>query len=241
MTPTISPARAVLFDVDFTLIYPGPTFQGEGYERFSAKHGIAVDRETFDAAVSRASFLLDEVREHTYDPQLFIRYTRRIIEEMGGSGPGLDACASEIYREWASCEHFALYDDVEPALRSLAASGIRLGLVSNSHRSLEAFEQHFELHDLVAVSVSSSEHGYMKPHPSIFQAALRGLGVTAPDTVMVGDSPRQDIEGARAVGMRAVLLRRSESAAIWPEDLYAGIGEVPVIHSLRELPALLSG
>jgi hypothetical protein len=41
--------------------------------------------------------------------------------------------------------------------------------------------------------------------------------------------------------MRAVLLRRSESAAIWPEDLYAGIGEVPVIHSLRELPALLSG
>ena len=35
--------RAVLFDVDFTLIYPGPTFQGEGYERFCTQHGILVD------------------------------------------------------------------------------------------------------------------------------------------------------------------------------------------------------
>ena len=34
--------RAVLFDVDFTLIYPGPTFQGEGYRAFSVRHGIDV-------------------------------------------------------------------------------------------------------------------------------------------------------------------------------------------------------
>ena len=42
--------RAVLFDVDFTLIYPGPTFQGEGYQAFCARHGMAVDPARFNAA-----------------------------------------------------------------------------------------------------------------------------------------------------------------------------------------------
>ena len=51
-------------------------------------------------------------------------------------------------------------------------------------------------------------HGRIKPHPSIFVAALRALGVTAEETAMVGDSYEDDIEGARALGMRAILLDR---------------------------------
>ena len=45
------PVRAVFFDVDFTLIYPGPTFQGEGYQRFCARHAIEVDPGRFTDAV----------------------------------------------------------------------------------------------------------------------------------------------------------------------------------------------
>jgi hypothetical protein len=51
--------KAVLFDVDFTLIYPGPTFQAEGYQAFCARHGIDVDPARFDVAVASAGRLLD--------------------------------------------------------------------------------------------------------------------------------------------------------------------------------------
>lgn len=226
-----SPA-AVFFDVDFTLIYPGPTFQGEGYQRFCASHGIAVEPARFGHAVRAASAVLDTEQQHVYDHDIFVRYTRRIIEEMGGSGPGLEACAREIYDEWAACHHFHLYDDVAPVLRELARRGIKIGLISNSHRSLASFEQHFELEGLISAAISSSEHGYLKPHPSIFQAALQLAGVQPKDSVMVGDSLPHDIEGALRVGMRGVLVHRGEEPA-------ATVPGVPVIRTLSELAPLI--
>lgn len=223
---------AVFFDVDFTLIYPGPTFQGEGYQRFCASHGIAVEPARFAHAVRAASVILDAQQEHVYDREIFVRYTRRIIEEMGGAGPALDACARQIYDEWAACHHFHLYDDVAPVLRELARRGIKIGLISNSHRSLAAFEEHFELEGLISAAISSSEHGYLKPHPSIFQSALQLAGVRPEEAVMVGDSLPHDIEGALGVGMRGVLVHRGDGLP----DMVAG---VPVIRTLAELPPLI--
>ena len=228
-SPAARRTTAVFFDVDFTLIYPGPTFQGEGYRRFCAKHGITVDQGRFGQAVRAASVILDAQQQHVYDAEIFVRYTQRIIEEMGGTGPALTACATEIYDEWAACHHFHLYDDVEPVLRELARRGVKIGLISNSHRSLASFEQHFELDGLISAAISSSEHGYLKPHPSIFEAALRLAEVRAGESVMVGDSLLHDIEGARSVGMRGVLVHRGAGRA----EVGGGI---PVI---RDLSALL--
>ena len=226
--------KAVFFDVDFTLIYPGPTFQGDGYARFCARYGIDVDPARFPDAVRAASSILDDVQDHIYNPAIFERYTRRIMEAMGGTGDRLDDVAKEVYVEWAACQHFFLYDDVTPALRKLAAAGVRLGLISNSHRCLASFQQHFELHGLIAGAISSSEHGYLKPHPSIFESALKLVGVSAAESVMVGDSLAHDVEGARSVGMRGILVQRSEETS--PQDAPA---DVPVIRDLSELPRLL--
>jgi HAD superfamily hydrolase (TIGR01662 family) len=223
---------AVFFDVDFTLIYPGPTFQGEGYAQFCSRHGIHVNPGRFAYAVQAASSVLDEEQGHVYDADIFVRYTRRVIEGMGGTGDRLDDCAREIYAEWAACQHFFLYDDVAPVLQALSARGLKLGLISNSHRCLSSFQEHFELRGLIAAAVSSSEHGYLKPHPSIFEAALRQAGVTAAESVMVGDSIAHDIEGARRIGMTGVLVHRSDD----PAPVAPG---VPVIRSLTELPGLL--
>jgi HAD superfamily hydrolase (TIGR01662 family) len=172
-----------------------------------------------------------------YDADIFIAYTRHIIEQMGGRGPHLDACAREIYDEWAACQHFELYDEVPDVLRRLADAGIRIGLISNTHRCLASFQSHFELQGLISATVSSSNHGLMKPHPSIFAAALQLAGVDAPDAVMVGDSVRQDVEGALRAGMRAVLLHRGEGPHAAEQDLASRV--VPIIRSLRELPALV--
>jgi putative hydrolase of the HAD superfamily len=232
--------RAVFFDVDFTLIHPGPTFQGEGYRLFCEKHGVgSCDPGAFPAAVASASALLHDADDQAYDPAFFLRYIRHIIEFMGGRGPAVHRCAEEIYREWAACRHFELYDDVRPALEALHEGGIALGLISNTHRSLEAFQSHFELDGLIAVAVSSSEHGYNKPHPSIFRTALRLMAVSPEEAVMVGDSFAHDIVGARAIGMRGVLLRRAGAAP--DASAAAGVAGTPVVESLLELPGLLLG
>jgi putative hydrolase of the HAD superfamily len=231
----VSATRAVFFDVDFTLIYPGPTFRGEGYQRFCKKHGLDVDPGRFAEAVAAASGLLDVAQESAYNPDIFIRYTSRIIEGMGGSGPAVDECSREIYEEWALCHHFHLYDDVTSTFRTLVDRGVRLGLISNTHRSLETFQAHFALDGLISATVSSFDHGYLKPHPSIFEAALRLIAVEPHEAVMVGDSVKHDIEGAMRVGMRGVLLQRSQQGI----HVDAIASHVPVIHSLHELPAVL--
>ena len=71
----------------------------------------------------------------------------------------------------------------------------------------------------------------MKPHPSIFEAALELLGVSATESVMVGDSLTHDIVGARQVGMQGVLIAR---AVRTHQDALDG---VPVIQTLEGSPA----
>jgi HAD superfamily hydrolase (TIGR01549 family) len=216
------------------LIFPGPTFQGEGYARFCADAGVVVDPSRFEDAVAAASFILDDVEEPIYDDALFTHYTATIIEQMGGRGPGVIAAARAIYDQWAGNHHFEMYEDVAPVLTELAGRGLKIGAISNSHRSLDAFREHFQLSNVITTVVSSAEHGYMKPHRSIFDTALGLAGVAATNAVMVGDSVKADIEGALAIGMRAVLLRRSGDL---PPVLPPG---VDVIRTLTALPRLIA-
>lgn len=224
--------RAVFFDVDFTLIHPGPAFQADGYRAVCDRYGISIDAARFGQAVRAAAGVLDRC-DGAHDPQIFIDYTTRIIEGMGGAGLGLTAAARALYEEWSACHHFHLYDEVPEVLRELRERGLTIGLISNTHRCLTAFQTHFALEGLFSVTVSSAAHGYMKPHPSIFQAALRQAGASAGEAVMVGDSLEHDIAGARQLGMRGVLVSRVGVPAPCPPD-------VPVITTLRELPPLLA-
>lgn len=225
--------RAVFFDVDFTLIHPGPRFHGAGYAVTCAEHGVEVDASRFDAAVSRALPMLDDLEDPLYDHDLFINYTAAIIEQMGGRGARVRQAAAEIYEEWAVNHHFDLYDDVHAVLPVLAAKGLELGVISNSHRSLEAFTEHFDLDRYVRTHVSAHPGRYMKPHPSIFVTALSAAGVGAHEALMVGDSFKADVQGALGAGLRAVWLRRSGDV---PSDVPAS---VPVVRRLDELPPML--
>ena len=233
---------AIFFDVDFTLIQPGPRFQGLGYCETCAKHGVTVDPARFDEALAGAASLL-ESEDHSYDSRIFELYTRRIIELMGDAGGANDAAAGttpaaleraarEIFDDWAEYRHFTLYPDVPDALRELHNLGARIGLISNTDRCLDAFASHFALDGLIEVVVSSADHGFMKPHPSIFRAALDRMGVAAAEAAMVGDSLVHDVRGALEVGMRGVLLWRSAPSPRLDAD-------VPVIRSLDELARLL--
>ncbi len=112
-------------------------------------------------------------------------------------------------------------------LDELRSAGLKIGLVSNSARDVLAFARHHELE--IDAGISSFHHGKTKPHASIFKAVLDLLEVEPAHAAMVGDSFEDDIEGALALGMQAVLVDR----------LGLQEGYDPRIADLYALPAAL--
>ena len=219
--------RAVLFDVDFTLARPGPELGPEGYVRAGERHGLRLEAGRYEAARDAALVDLRRHPELEHDNEIWFRFTERIVRGMGGDADAAYDCAVEITRGWEQHENFELYEDVQPVLGELRAAGLKLGLVSNSARDVREFARHHRLE--VDAGISSFHHGRTKPHASIFRAVLDLLDVEPPEAVMVGDMIEDDIEGALALGMRAILLDR--------EGGHADFG--PRIESLSELPPLL--
>jgi putative hydrolase of the HAD superfamily len=204
--------KAVLFDVDFTLFRPGPELGPEGYRRLGERHGLLLDPDRYAPARAAAIQTLQRNHELVHDEEIWIAFTEQIVLGMGGEPSGAWACAFDMVREWERHENFSLYEDALPVLDELRRHGLKIGLISNGQRDLEEFATHHTLE--VDAVVGSKAHGRVKPHASIFVAALRALDVAPDETAMVGDSYEDDIEGARALGIRAILLDRD---ALQPE------------------------
>jgi putative hydrolase of the HAD superfamily len=198
--------RAVLFDVDFTLFRPGPELGPEGYRRVGERHGLVLEPDRYEDARAAAIAKLQRERELVHDEEVWIAFTEQIVLGMGGDPGSAHACATDMVREWERHENFSLYEDALPVLDELRRHELKVGLVTNGQRDLEEFVGHHGLE--VDAMVGSRSHGRTKPHPSIFAAALRMLEVRPDEAAMVGDSYEDDIEGARALGMRAILLDR---------------------------------
>jgi HAD superfamily hydrolase (TIGR01662 family) len=219
--------RAVLFDVDFTLARPGPELGPEGYVRAGARHGMTLDPARYEEGRQGALAALERHPEFEHDDEIWFTFTERIILGMGGSPPASYDCAVEITRGWERHENFELYDDVVPVLDELRAAGLKIGLVSNSARDVHAFAQHHGLD--IDAGISSFHHGKTKPHASIFRAVLDLLDATPQQAAMVGDTIEADIDGALAIGMRAVLVDRHDQHPDAPDR----------ITDLRALPGVL--
>jgi putative hydrolase of the HAD superfamily len=219
--------RAVLFDVDFTLAKPGPDLGPEGYRRLGRRFGLELDPERYADSRRHAVETLEKHPELDHDEEVWVLFTEQIIRGMGGNSDRAYACAAAMTRAWEHAQNFEIYEHTRPTLAEPRERGLKLGLVSNTGRDLLAFVAHHGL-DVDAV-VSSGSHGKIKPHPTIFRAALGRLDVEPQDAAMVGDSVEDDVEGALALGMRAFLLDR--------ENRYPEIEQK--LTDLRELPAAL--
>ena len=124
---------------------------------------------------------------------------------------------------------FQPFPDVEPALRDLRERGLRLIVASNWDCSLPDWLGATGLLELVDAVVSSADAGGAKPGPEVFVRALELVGAAPSEALHVGDSLENDVEGARSLGVRAVLLQRQ--------------GEPPpgveAVRSLREVASLI--
>ena len=198
---------AVLFDVDFTIARPGPELGPEGYHRLGQRFGLELDPSRYGDARERAVEGIKRHPELEHDEEIWVAFTERIIRGMGGDADSAYECAVEMTRAWEHAEHFELFEDAPPVLEELRAQGLRLGLVSNTGRDLDAFVAHHRLQ--VDAALGSGAFGRTKPHPTIFRAVLERLEVEPEAAAMVGDSIEDDVEGAHAAGIeRAFLLDR---------------------------------
>jgi putative hydrolase of the HAD superfamily len=112
-------------------------------------------------------------------------------------------------RDLVESIRFGAYPDAESALRGLRERGIRLLAVSNWDCSLSAVLERCGLGELLDGVVTSAEVGASKPDPAIFRAALERAGSKPDQALHVGDTPEEDLAGARAAGIRALLIDRS--------------------------------
>jgi HAD superfamily hydrolase (TIGR01509 family) len=132
----------------------------------------------------------------------------------------------DLVRGIAELEHRALVSAlVMPAtnlqvLRDLRALGLQLGIVSNAHflpKLMREDIRRLGIADLVDDAVFSAEIGVRKPHPAIFRKVLGELGVVAEEAIFVGDRLRDDISGAKSLGMRGVLTHEFRQEDVEPE------------------------
>jgi HAD superfamily hydrolase (TIGR01549 family) len=124
--------------------------------------------------------------------------------------------------------------DAMRVLSLLGDRGIKRGVCSNAPFPPEMMRRQVKsngIADLVDAIVFSSETGRRKPAPEVYRAAIEAIGTEPERTLFVGDRVREDYEGPRAAGMRAVIV-----IAHAEDELRDG---VPTIASLAELPSLL--
>jgi putative hydrolase of the HAD superfamily len=120
--------------------------------------------------------------------------------------PELDHATAR--RSMLGALEFTPYPDALEALPRLRERGHRLVVVSNWDCSLPDWLGPTGLLDLVDGVITSAEAGAAKPDPAVFREALRLAGVDGAGAVHVGDSLENDVAGARALGIRAILVQR---------------------------------
>lgn len=120
---------------------------------------------------------------------------------------------------------FTMFDDVLPCLERLQCEGYRMVVVSNWDMTLHRVLRTFGLTRYFEFVLASMEEGVEKPDPRLFHIALERLGLAPEEVAHVGDNPLDDLQGARAVGIKAFLVDRSRQDSVGP--LLKGLYDLP--------------
>jgi len=155
------------------------------------------------------------------------RYIADVLRRAGVSDADLPRAEDAMKRAFDSPRMYVAYDDALPALRELWLRGLKLAAVSNTWPAMPRVLMALGFDEYLGYWVISEFLGVEKPAPAIFERALDIAAVEPARAIHVGDDAATDIDGALAVGMRAVLLDRSGTAE--------SDGRAPVIQRLDEL------
>lgn len=232
--------RAVFFDAGFTLVHAYPSLGGI-YREVSRRHGFDIAVEPLEAllrgVLSGSSAELGPTRWHdletsdAHEYEMWRDITARVHHRLGWPLASFESWFADLWRAVGDGSSWQVFEDVVPALDDLVRRGLRVGIVSNWDSRLTDILEALGLRDRFECVVASAQVRVRKPSPAIFRHALDRMGVAPEAAVMVGDTLRDDVEGARAVGLTGVLVDR--------HGRHAGVRDVPVVRSLLDLPACL--
>jgi putative hydrolase of the HAD superfamily len=217
MTSLLSDSiRCVAFDAVGTVIYPTPSVS-QVYANIAARHGSKLSaaeiRSRFESAMSvfdddsaANDFQTSEQRE----TELWREVVGRVLTDVESA----DACFDELFDWFGRVEAWAVFPDVARTLAGLREQNLTLAIASNFDSRLHAVCNGLpELAD-IRIRVVSSEVGYRKPSAEYYNRLARACGCQPAEVLMVGDTPTNDVEGATAIGMPAVLIDRSRDTAL---------------------------
>ncbi len=223
--------RAVLLDALGTLVElepPWPSLRRILRDR----HGIEVSEADAKQAMLAEMAYYREHHAEGRDAESLVDLRRRcalVLRERLPATVGLAVDA--LIEALLDSLRFVPYPDAAPTLAVLRAAGLRLAVVSNWDCSLRSVLAELGLAGAVDAVVVSAQVGAAKPDPEIYRVALAELRCRPQEAVFVGDSPDVDVEGARAAGVRGLLLDRQ---AVTQGDRHE------LIFSLADLPELLA-
>jgi putative hydrolase of the HAD superfamily len=223
-----SPRKAVFLDALGTLVRlerPWPAL----VDLLAERHGVTVSLEEARRAmlVEMGHYRRECVRAGDAASLAELRFECARIVRRELSLPVEVASDDALVATLLAALHFEPYEDVTAALERWRAAGLTLIVVSNWDISLHDVLRTTGLRPLLDGAVCSAEVGRAKPDPAVFYAALDLAGLQPERVVHIGDGLEEDVAGAQAAGIEAVLLLRDGGAV----DVPAGL---PVIASLRE-------
>jgi HAD superfamily hydrolase (TIGR01549 family) len=218
--------ETVFLDAGGVLVFPNWTRISETF----ARHGLAVDAGALAAAEPLAKRKLDQAGtiQGGNDAARGWLYFNLILAEAGVDQHAVtDAALEELHEYHRQSNLWELVpDSVVPALAALGARGLRLTVVSNANGRLKHLFDRLGLTAYFDCLLDSHDEGIEKPDPRIFDIALARCGARRETTIHVGDLYHVDVAGARAAGLRAVLLDQA--------NLYEDV-DCPRVRSLADL------
>jgi putative hydrolase of the HAD superfamily len=242
-SPASDRPRAVTFDLGGTLIRATPSV-GSIYARVCADHGIEIDpaecNRAFEAAWGRRTGLPGGRDRFSGSPGGEDGWWRRIVVEV------LEACGVDASRApevsffrtaFAAPSAWRIFEDVPATLRSLRSQGLRLAILSNWDSTMQRLMDSLDLTGHFDVLICSAIEGVEKPERPIFERASARLGIPPEEILHVGDLVREDYEGARTAGMRALWIDRRRDGGVDPP---AGVEPGDLIRSIAEVPERLT-
>ena len=217
--------RAVLLDALGTLVElqpPGPRLRARLEELAGVDVGPDAAERAFEAEIGH--YLAHHMEGGDRDGLERLRDDCAAVIHEALGAPGIER--EVVRRAMIESLEFAPFPDAAPALRELRSRGLRLVVASNWDCSLAEWLDGAGLVQLVDGVASSAVVGEAKPSPAVFEAALSLAGVGPAEALHVGDSVEGDIAGARAAGVRAVLVDRLGAPAPDGVETVRSLGEV---------------
>ena len=206
--------RALFFDLYGTLAHFEPS--REKIQILAAReHGHSITEE----GVTKGYKVADEFMANqnairavrsmssTEQSMFFTQYEQHVLE-----GAGLYVNSETAKRIWHTVRSqqytMVLFPDVLPSFATLNKKGLTLGVISNVASTGDVIGLELGLTGKVNMIITSLEIGFEKPHPQIFLEALERAEVRPEEAMHIGDQPKSDVDGARAIGINPILMDR---------------------------------